>query len=881
LYGNAGAGKSTLLRAGVLPLLRRRQSDCNFGHRSEAVATDHRKDNRIEQSAEVPIRFQSWNEDPLAALQKDILEAMPSGFAPAAWRFGSLCNGLSALSREFGLRFLIIFDHFEQYLSAPAERTSYIVFADQVAQAVNESSLRANFLISVRNEAASMLERFRAHVRGFDDASFRLEPFGRSAAQETEPQRVLEPLKQTSIGRALAAPSSENSPHTPAIEPFAFRAHGELNTISLIASAPVSTRDEQDEPRAILTATVSGQAGQDEFSGSARAELPGSADTALLVAPEVAGASLETAAIEGEVPRSLPASFSAGAGQTELADTAEVSSAVEAASSPARDTTLLMPAEIAAWPDEDTEPLPELQLNAGATHIELAIAGFTEPSQPLNGGPRALADVQPETQLELVVLPTEAAEIPSDNLRQQPGEYELSSSPPAQIPATVDGTVLLPPDLEPEMCPYDGLLPNERAEPLESADLKPGIQMDVAVLANELTGSPAVKPLYAPAGRPTTPTPITPVAASSAHRPRKKLLIGTMCAALLAVAGAAAYRANEKPLPSAAAMPVLQPAFSIVPRVATPTPNLPRIGFVTEPGNSTDALIASDISRIVGPAAGLELDMRSDMPFWQHEGKPALAIMRYETLQAARMNRTQTGEKLDELRVVAPLYTEEIYFIVRRDSPLTYIHELRGARLNLGPAQSNRALVVRRLHESMFAEPMETANSSFFSDNEALSALVTGKTIDAMVVVSAQPAKWLVDLPPHIARSLKLLRLDRTHSSSAKAIEVYLPAMVRAANYSTWLTEDIPTLATIAFLITTSYAEAPMVERLEKFTSSLCRNLPILRRDGHPKWREVQPDFEVDTAWPYSKAARAAFQSCVRESVAGNPVVPIVDQQRR
>ena len=85
LYGNAGAGKSTLLRAGVLPLLRRRQSDCNFGHLRQAIAApfpDNRKDRRIEREAEVPIRFQSWNDDPLAALQNDILEPCPADALP-------------------------------------------------------------------------------------------------------------------------------------------------------------------------------------------------------------------------------------------------------------------------------------------------------------------------------------------------------------------------------------------------------------------------------------------------------------------------------------------------------------------------------------------------------------------------------------------------------------------------------------------------------------------------------------------------------------------------------------------------------------------------------------------------------------------------------
>ena len=37
------------------------------------------------------------------------------------------------------------------------------------------------------------------------------------------------------------------------------------------------------------------------------------------------------------------------------------------------------------------------------------------------------------------------------------------------------------------------------------------------------------------------------------------------------------------------------------------------------------------------------------------------------------------------LRVIMPLYNEEIYFIVRADSPLNYVHEIKDAKINVGP----------------------------------------------------------------------------------------------------------------------------------------------------------------------------------------------------
>ncbi len=58
------------------------------------------------------------------------------------------------------------------------------------------------------------------------------------------------------------------------------------------------------------------------------------------------------------------------------------------------------------------------------------------------------------------------------------------------------------------------------------------------------------------------------------------------------------------------------------------------------------------------------------------------------------------------LRVIMPLYNEEIYFVVRADSPLQYVHDIRGARINTGPIGSGTALTTTTLYRSMFGEPI-------------------------------------------------------------------------------------------------------------------------------------------------------------------------------
>jgi TRAP-type uncharacterized transport system substrate-binding protein len=220
-----------------------------------------------------------------------------------------------------------------------------------------------------------------------------------------------------------------------------------------------------------------------------------------------------------------------------------------------------------------------------------------------------------------------------------------------------------------------------------------------------------------------------------------------------------------------------------------------------------------------------------------------------------------------------PLYTEEIYFIVRRDSPLKFIHEIAKARINVGPDASARRLTVGRLYRAMFESAMPSETLTFLPDAEALKKLVDDKSIDVVLIVAAQPTKSLENLPPQISGAIKLLTLDPQNPATRRAIDVFLPVTIRQGNYGAWLHEDTRSLATMAFLVSTGTLDEDATKRLESFARALCRNLAVLRANGHPKWREVRPDFEVDVGWPYSRVAKAVFQSCTTETSTTTSVV--------
>ena len=233
-------------------------------------------------------------------------------------------------------------------------------------------------------------------------------------------------------------------------------------------------------------------------------------------------------------------------------------------------------------------------------------------------------------------------------------------------------------------------------------------------------------------------------------------------------------------------------------------------------------------------------------------------------LDQAASGNAKAGNMIRPLRVIMPLYNEEIYFIARADSSLNFVHEIRDAKINAGALRSGTALSSTTLYRQMFGTSLPEANASFLSNEEALVKLTVDKSIDVVVLVFGQPAKLLVDMKPEARQLVKLLKFDPNHPASKAALKIYFPATVRASSYPNLLTEDMPGLAVKAFLVTYDYKLDYTVDYLTKFTRSLCQNFDKLQTEGHPKWREVQlalPD--LGKGWLYYPPMAREMRSCL------------------
>jgi TRAP transporter TAXI family solute receptor len=249
--------------------------------------------------------------------------------------------------------------------------------------------------------------------------------------------------------------------------------------------------------------------------------------------------------------------------------------------------------------------------------------------------------------------------------------------------------------------------------------------------------------------------------------------------------------------------------------------------------------IGRDLAQYVAPAADIQLESvpsagsAENVRRLRYEQGMKLALVQSDVYQSfldmAANGNAAAGAMIRPLRVIMPLYNEEIYFIVRADSDRNYIHEIQNAKINAGELGSGTALTSATLYRLMYDEPMADANTSYLSNEEALAKLVTDKSIDVVAVVAGQPAKLLVDMKPESRKLIKLLKFDPGHPSSQAVLKTYFPATVRASNYPNLLTTDLPGVAVKAFLVTYDFQLKDTERHLRLFARSLCQNFSTLQ----------------------------------------------------
>lgn len=324
--------------------------------------------------------------------------------------------------------------------------------------------------------------------------------------------------------------------------------------------------------------------------------------------------------------------------------------------------------------------------------------------------------------------------------------------------------------------------------------------------------------------------------------------------------------------------------------------------IVTGGKTGTYYQIGTDLKTLVSPA----LEVRDSKGSWanvedlsQTKGV-GLAIVQSDVYsafvylrdnpQVPRDTRRQYARLLANLRVFMPLYPEEIHFLVRKDSPLEYIHQIKGALIWMDAEKSGTYLSALNIYSKMFNErprivapfvdPAATGDDEGTKMRRSALMVLSDPSyykdyplIDVVVLVGGQPLKLLA---ANIPDNLKLLKFDPNHPSSAKLLQEYRRADIQKASYPLLniAGDSQPSLAVDSYLITANFIDADRNRFVTDFAGRFCDKFDELKAKGHPKWKALSwkpgsPLPALHAGWQYSVRVKDRLSHCAAKEGGG------------
>ena len=241
---------------------------------------------------------------------------------------------------------------------------------------------------------------------------------------------------------------------------------------------------------------------------------------------------------------------------------------------------------------------------------------------------------------------------------------------------------------------------------------------------------------------------------------------------------------------------------------------------------------------------------------YQRPGVP-IGVVQADVL--AFIARVQTDATLiriaKKIKMVFPLYNEEIHILGRRD--IADFDDLTDKRVAVGREGSGTYLTARLLFKVSEVQPREMV---FIDTDEALAELKAGR-IDAMFYVAGYPVKLLTE---NVAEADGLALIPITNKS---ILEFYPGAEIPARTYA-WQPAAVSTVAVKAVLVSYDFRRKDC-DNVGRLAQTVAANLDWLRKNGHPKWKAVDLDYPLKGWEQYD---------CVRKVLQKKPILPARDK---
>jgi TRAP transporter TAXI family solute receptor len=184
------------------------------------------------------------------------------------------------------------------------------------------------------------------------------------------------------------------------------------------------------------------------------------------------------------------------------------------------------------------------------------------------------------------------------------------------------------------------------------------------------------------------------------------------------------------------------------------------------------------------------------------------------------------------VRIMFPLYNEEVHLLARRD--IASLADLAGKRVAIGKKESGTWLTATLVLDLAKVKGAQTLD---IASDEALSKLLSGE-IDALFYVAGAPAPLFAD-PAIDGAKFHLVDIEEK-----PLLATYTAAEIPGGTYP-FQPDPVSAIAVKAVLMTYDFDpskseyHAQSCKSAADIASLLLANLPRLRETGHPKWKTV------------------------------------------
>jgi TRAP transporter TAXI family solute receptor len=299
------------------------------------------------------------------------------------------------------------------------------------------------------------------------------------------------------------------------------------------------------------------------------------------------------------------------------------------------------------------------------------------------------------------------------------------------------------------------------------------------------------------------------------------------------------------------------------------------VGLITGASAGTYYQIGKDIAA-VAKKEGVPLVLRESTGSVDNLQKmattgenAALGIVQSDVLSfLVRSKMPKSQEIAHKLRLVMPLFKEEVHLLARND--IARIGDLQGKRVVIGKSGSGSMMTATNLLTQLQITPKQMFETS---PAEAIVAVLANRA-DAMIFVGGKPVPMFKNLQKLAeSQDSKMVELvKQVHLVPilpSKATRLYEGSLISPQDYP-FVTEEVPTLAVRAVLVSYDFTlkDTPYYKerckQLFELGRALTRALPELQHSGHQKWEEVDANRELplwkrdSCAWPGVKTMLTA-----------------------